>query len=218
MTTGYDSRLMAAPELDHRDVGLRGSEQLGYLSLSHCPSQLSDLGNFFGCQELFEACDTTNADGVQLVEPVISPFEIGDEAIRLHSVDVVDHREAIWVRDESDCDEPVDVNCLSLSILPHADLWVSDTVNARSKNFAVASLWPIQPYARPVEASDTTKITDFVKSAEIGDVNRSPFFRESGIHVTGCPSGNGGSTIKGPVARFNVRRVRHYGIGLRPLQ
>lgn len=34
--------------------------------------------------------------------------------------------------------------------------------------------------------------------AEISDRNRSPFFRESDIHTTGCPSGNGGLAIKDP--------------------
>ncbi len=111
---------------------------------------------------------------------------------------MVDDRKPIWVWNECERDKAVNEAILRSTVLPQAYVEIPELVSARSKDLSVASLLPIGAEADAVHAAHTTKVADFVEATEISDRNRSPFFRESDIHVTGCPSGNGGSTIKDP--------------------
>lgn len=179
-----------------RHVALRDAESFGYLGLRQSSTQHSDFRDFFSAQKLLEMGDETRVDSVLLVESVVSPFEIGRKAVRLYTVDMVDHREIGRIGNEGRCHEAVDADCLSVPISPQTNLQVSvPEIDARLKNLAIASLRAVRTVASSIDTTYATKIADLI---EVNDCNRSPFFRESDIHVTGCPSGNGGSTIKDP--------------------
>ncbi len=157
-----------------RDVALCGAKSFGNIDLSHRTPKSPDLGHFFRCQEFFEACDKTNINGMLLVEPVVRPLKVGCVAIGFNAVDVVDEREIGWIGNEGNRDEAMDIDRLASSAAPQTDLRVSDTVNARSKDFSVASLWTIRTNSYSVKASYSSKTANFVEAGEF--VDGSPFF------------------------------------------
>ena len=131
-----------------------------------------------------------------------APFEVGDHVISAHGINVVDNRKVVWVGDESDCHKSVHAKCGRLAILSQNDPWVSAVtsggcVNLRTHDCAAAALnVSVSMDNSAVHASDSAEVTDFVEPFVSYD--GSPFFSESDIHMTGCPSGELGSTIKSP--------------------
>jgi hypothetical protein len=197
MIMGQTDSLVCAPKQDQRYVGLCAAETLGYFSLAHCSSKASDLGDFFGGQELLESGDASDVDGMLFVAGVVCPFEIGDDAISFHSIDMIDHRKIGWIGYESESYESVDMYRLDTSVSVEIDVAVSQLIGAGSQNLSVYSSG-FQPIADTVKAADTSKIAYLIKITEVFNRNRSPFFGDDGIHEAGGPSGEVGSTIKNP--------------------
>lgn len=190
--------LVISAKQDQRNVGLSAAESFGDFSLGHRTGQCSDFSNFFLGQELFEPQSEGSVDGVLLVEPIINPFKVRGEAIRLHAIDMIDHRQVIRIWDESDSDESMDVDRLSVTISPEASLRISNAIDARSENLSIAPLRTVWSATHSINASNATEVANFVKVAEIGEMNRSPFFYQSDIHVVGYLSDVSGLMIKDP--------------------
>jgi hypothetical protein len=188
---------MSAFEQDQRYVGLCAAEHLGYLSLRHGSAKPSDLCHFFGGQKLLEECDSANIDGVLFIPSVVGPLKIGDDIVRFHPIDVVDHGEVVGVGDECEPNKPMNMDGLALSVSIEIDSPISEFVGAWAKDL---SIYPscLQAMTNAVKTTNAAEIADFVEITEVSDLNRSPFFRKSDIHMTGCPSGNGGLAIKDP--------------------
>jgi hypothetical protein len=110
---------------------------------------------------------------------------------------MIDHREIGQIGNECDGNQSMHMNGFRAAISKEIDVPIPEFVGAWSQNLTIDSSG-LQPVTDAIYASDAAKITDFVEVSKVSDLNRSPFFRKSDIHVTGCPSGNGGSTIKGP--------------------
>ena len=195
--------LVAVLKQDQRNVGLRAAETLGYFGLGHGASQGSDRSYVVCGQEFLETSDPSDIDRVLFITRVVSPFEIGYDAIRFDSIEMVDHRKMVRVGDEGECDQSVDVNRFAESVSVEIDVLVSEFARTRSENLSIYSSG-FQPVADAVQTSNATEITDLVGISEFIERNRSPFFRESDIHSTGCPSDMNRSTIKDPscVATF----------------
>lgn len=189
--------LVSAPHQDQRYVGLCGAEALGYFGLSHRSAQAPNLGDLFGVQKLLEQRDESHIDGMLLIEPVGRPFQVGSEAIRLHSIEMVDDRKPGRVGNEGDRDESMDVDRFAISIFPQSNLRVTNVVGARSENLPVASLRSIDTHTKPVNASDSPEVTDLVGITQAGDMNWSPVFGCDN-HATGRPSGEVGLAVKNP--------------------
>lgn len=182
-----------------RHVGLRDAESFGDFCLAHGAFQASDLCDFLGGQKFVVSRDATDVDGVLFVEPVISPFEIVSGTIHLDALDVIDNRKLSWIGDEGERDQPMNVYGFSFAISTEIDLGIPNLIDAGSKDFAVTCLqFSFRPYSHSINAADSANVANFVTVAEVSDRNRSPFFCKNDIHVTGCPSGNGGLAIKDP--------------------
>jgi hypothetical protein len=198
MVTGPTASLATAPKQDQRYVGLCAAKALGYLSLRHRSAESSDLGNLIVGQKLLEHRDQTDVDSVLFVEPIVCPFEIGDDVVGFDSINVVDHRKVGWIWNESEPYKSVDVDGFALTFAEEIELAIPKFIDAMLQHLAVASLRTTRSHTHSIEASYPTKAADLVEVSEVCDRNRSPFFCESDIHTTGCPSGNGGTMIKDP--------------------
>ena len=174
-----------------------------------------DVGTFFTVAEHLSNSDHIGiaefgvSSGVQTmffsVRPIVGfcgPFEVCHEVVGLDSIDMVDLGEIGGVRNECQCDKAMYQKSGSACARTDDDTEVFLAAAARkARTYDLA--WPshrpsIFVNADAINATYTTKITDFVEVFEASDCDRSPFFRDADIHVTGCPSGNGGSAIKSP--------------------
>jgi hypothetical protein len=197
MVMGQTDSLVSALKQDQRYVGLCAAETLGYFSLAHRSSKASDLGDFFGGQELLESCDASNVDGMLFIAGIVSPFEIGSDTISFHSVNVVDHGQIFGIWNEGESHQSVNVNRLAQPTSIKINVGISKFVDAGFKNLPVYSSG-FEPIADTVQTSNAAEIANFVEISEVGDCDRSPFFNDSDIHVTGYPSGYDGLMIKDP--------------------
>ncbi len=165
-----------AAQKDQRDVGLGAAKSLGYFGLGHRAAQSPDFDDFLCGQELLETQTEVPVDSVLLVHPIIDPLKVGGGAIRLHPVNVIDHRKIGQVGDEGGGDEPMDVDRLSLSVSVQNDLSVTNSVDTSSndvtENSSCAASRMIVD-AKAINASHVSEITDFV-AVKLGD--SSPFF------------------------------------------
>jgi len=182
---------------DQRNVGLCASISLGYFGLTHGSTQGSDFGDLLRSQELFEASDAADVDGVLSIGSIVHPFQVRNNVVGFVPINVVDHRQLFGIGDKRDGNKSVNVDRLGLSISEEIDVSVSEFVRAWPENYPINASG-LKSVANAIKASDLAEIADFIEVAEIRDRNGSPFFCESDIHSTGCPSGNSGSTIKGP--------------------
>jgi hypothetical protein len=182
---------------NQRNTGLCDAESLGDFGLRHRSAKRPDFGDFFAGQKLLEEGDAADIYRMLFVAGVVNPFEICDDAIPLHTVDVIDHREVSRVWYERESHQSVNVYRLDAAVSEEIDVSVSEFVRAWSENLPIHSSG-FKSVADAVQASDTAKGTNLVEISEVGDRNRSPFFSDGDIHLTGCPSGNGGTMIKDP--------------------
>lgn len=139
--------------------------------------------------------------GVPSVVTVRAPFEVCHNIVGFDRIDMVDDGENVGIGNESDGYQTVDIEGGSLSILAEYQSGISPPPdclgNLRLHQTAFAPLYlPIGVDDFSVHASHLSQIADLVEAFEAN--NGSPFFCESDIHTTGCPSGYVGSTIKGP--------------------
>jgi len=196
LINSVDSRVVKSAQ-DQRNVALCGSESLAYFSLGHGASKRSDFCDFFNAQQLVEEGNEASINSVLLVEPIVGPLKIGDHVIRFDTIDMVDHREIVWVRNEGKTDKSMDMDRLYLAVSEKIDVPVSQFIGARTQNLSVYSSCP-DAVTNPVKAAYSAKVTDLVEVSEVIDRNRSPFFCDDDIHSTGCPSGTSGLMIKDP--------------------
>jgi hypothetical protein len=192
----FDHSFVGSAVEDQRDVGLGSAEHLCYGGLRNRAPKLSDLGDFLSGQEFLVLGDTPDVDGMLPIELVGSPFEIGSNGVGFYPINMVDHREMVWVGDKCNCDNAVDARSLTFTRSEKIDLRVADVADALPENFSVASLRPIGSHPHTINASYLPKIADFIETNEVCD--GSPFFDESDIHTTGCPSDKAGLAIKSP--------------------
>ena len=169
-----DHSLVSSTAQDQRYVRLRGAEQLGYIGLLHCSAKRPDLGYFGWGQQFLEGFDESSIDGVLLIRPVISPLEIGEDVIRLVTVDVVDKGQANWIWNESECDKSMDETGRSFSFSKQCDLHVTEFMKGGLEKLSIASLRPMPCFSHPIHASDSSNVADFVETFEAR--NDSPLF------------------------------------------
>jgi hypothetical protein len=189
---------MRPAKQDQRDIGLGNAILLGDLALRHRSTKQPDFSDFFAGQQLLETRDTADVDSVLLIAGIAGPFEIRYDVVRFDAINVVDHRETARIWDESNANKSVNVDRFAFPISEKIELAVSKFVDAMFEDLTVASLQATRPHPHSIEASYSTEVADLVEVSEVRDRNGSQFFCESGIHVTGCPSGDIGSAIKDP--------------------
>jgi hypothetical protein len=159
------------------------------------------------------------SQGMSSVMAMSAPFKIGDHIIRLHGINVIDDWKPVWVGNERHGHKSVDIEGSVFSSDSSKDKpSVSATLlNARRHEPSYAALHPsvnVDDVSR--DASHASETADFVAPFVTND--GSPFFNDDGIHVTGCPSGNGGLAIKDPSHASTFGGSGHYGLGLSYLQ
>lgn len=180
-------------------------KNLGYVRVfdadgTHAADQESVVVRQFGLKGR-----RAKAPEVLSVPPIISecaPLKIGDDIVGLNQINVVNDRKVIRVGNECDSDQPVDIECRTLSFLVKDQSWISITpifgfTDLEAQNSADAALRltiAVDDFA--TDASDATQVANLV--APLVSNDRSPFFNADDIHVTGCLSGYGGLAIKDP--------------------
>lgn len=178
-----DSRLVNANLLSDRFLASRSSqgENLFPDILGGVASQTSHIGMF-------------------KVLVVGAPFEIGPDIIGFDPIHMVDLGEIVGIGNKFDCHDAMDEDVpFVLGISRQAGFEIAPIARIRLHDLGVESLRAaIAAHDDAAKTSNLPEAADFIEASELCDRNWSPFFRKSDIHVTGCPSGNGGSTIKSP--------------------
>jgi len=169
-----DHSLVTAPKQDHRYVGLRAAETLGYIGLHHRSSQHPDFSGLLRGQKLFEASDETTIDSVLFVELIGGPLEVDGTVVGFHAVNVIDDGKIARIGHEGHCDKAVEEESPSSCISKQPNQMVSEAMDAGFENLSPAPLQAMTPHAHSVKASNATDVADLVKSFETS--NASPFF------------------------------------------
>lgn len=174
--SGHIDSLMSLPIQDQRYVGLRDAEELGYFSLRHGASELSDCDDFISSQELFVSGNKASIDSMLFVETVCRPFKVGSEAIRFDAIDMVDDRKPFGIWHKRQSNDAVNHEVTGFAVSPKGDLVISSTSNPGPKHLSIASLQSEPPHAYTIDASDSSKAADLVEVGEIDNRHASPFF------------------------------------------
>lgn len=179
----------------------------GYLFAVHAFGEHApDPIDFFVSDSNLERrrCSEPESDSMPHVFVFSDPFKIADSIVEFIGVNVIDLRSVQGVGNECHRHQSMHQKSGSLRASTHGNSQVLLSTSGitglpRSDNLRLASEdSSVSINGNAVNASDVTSIADFVKFSISGDRNRSPFFCESDIHTTGCPSGYVGSAIKDP--------------------
>lgn len=125
-------------------------------------------------------------DGVGMVPQSVYPLQVGHCVVGLVSINMVDLREIGWIGDESRSNETMD-GCISeVRLVAQVDARVSTQVGLGSHDDARMVSFPTfaDTNANAVSTSDTTEGADLVKSSELDNFDRSPFFDHR--HLSAC--------------------------------
>lgn len=158
-----DTNVMKTTQ-NQRDVALGCAEACSDLGLLHLAAKRPDLSYFGWGQQSLEGFDEAGVDGMLFVCSVVGPFKVSADVVGLVSINMVDEWKPNWIWNECEGDEAVHEECLSFAVSKQRDLHVAELMKGGLDGFSVTPLKAVPRFPHSVDASDISKVADFVEA------------------------------------------------------